>query len=114
MFAGYRGIGTDVAEARRSGIEAGEYSERLDELINLAVMEDENLETADVDVKLTPREKEILGWVKQGKSYADIAEILSISRRTIEFHIANVMNKLGASNRVSAVVIAMRRGILGS
>jgi len=77
-------------------------------------MEDETLETADVDVKLTPGETEILGWVKKGKSYTDIAEILSISRRTIEFHIANVMNKLDASNRVSTVVNAMRRGILGS
>ena len=83
-------------------------------MINLAVIDDTDLDVADVKVKLTPREREILDWVKQGKSYVDIAEILSISPRTIEFHIANVMNKLGASNRVSAVVIAMRRGILGS
>jgi PAS domain S-box-containing protein len=114
VFTGYRGIGTDMAEVKLSGAGNCEYSDHLEELINLAVMGHENLDTANNDVKLTPREKEILGWVKQGKSYAEIAEILSISRRTIEFHIGNVMNKLGASNRVSAVVIAMRRGILGS
>jgi PAS domain S-box-containing protein len=113
-FAGFRGIGTDMTDGKRSGMEAGDYSDRLEELINLAVIDDTDLDVADVKVKLTPREREILDWVKQGKSYVDIAEILSISPRTIEFHIANVMNKLGASNRVSAVVIAMRRGILGS
>ncbi|MHA1165701.1 MAG: LuxR C-terminal-related transcriptional regulator [Alphaproteobacteria bacterium] len=113
-FTGYRGIGTDIAEVKRVDDEAGDYSDHLEELVNLAVMDDANLNSVDANVKLTPREKEILGWVKQGKSYADIAEILSISRRTIEFHIGNVMNKLGASNRVSAVVIAMRRGILAS
>ena len=113
-FKGYRGIGAGTAEVKLSGEKAGEYSDHLEEWINLAVMDDTKLDAGNVDVDITPREREILSWVKQGKSYADIGEILSISRRTVEFHIGNVMNKLGASNRVSAVVIAMRRGILGA
>ena len=63
-------------------------------------------------VQLTAREIEILNWCKHGKSYGDIGDILSISRKTVEFHITNVMNKLGACNRISAVVIAIQRGLI--
>ena len=52
------------------------------------------------DIVLTAREIEVLQWSKAGKSYSDIAEILSISRKTVEFHISNVMNKLGANNKI--------------
>lgn len=64
------------------------------------------------DIALTAREIEVLHWAKSGKSYSDIAEILAISRKTIEFHMSNAMNKLGASNKISAVVIAIHRGII--
>ncbi len=64
------------------------------------------------DIALTDRELEVLRWSKCGKSYSDIAEILSISRKTVEFHIRNSMDKLGANNRISAVVIAIHRGLL--
>ena len=116
-FNGYRGVGICASAGQASdeqSEESKEYSGRLGEFINLAVMEEAAADGEKDGVQLTPREAEILDWVKQGKSYADIANILSISRRTIEFHISNVVDKLGASNRVSAVVIAMRRGILGS
>jgi LuxR family transcriptional regulator, quorum-sensing system regulator SolR len=61
---------------------------------------------------LTPRELEILDWCKKGKSRPDIAQILSISPKTVEFHLSNAMNKLGASNQMAAVVIALQRGLL--
>ena len=61
---------------------------------------------------LTPRELEILRWCKDGKTYQDISDILSISPKTVEFHIINVMNKLEASNKITAIVIAIQRGIL--
>ncbi len=61
---------------------------------------------------LTPRELEILRWCKDGKSRPDIGDILSISHKTVEFHLANIMNKLGASNQITAVVIAIQRGLI--
>ncbi|MDA7948764.1 MAG: LuxR family transcriptional regulator [Hyphomicrobiaceae bacterium] len=64
------------------------------------------------DVHLTPRELEILRWCKHGKTYSEIGEILSISAKTVEFHVTNVMNKLRASNKITAIVIAIQRGIL--
>jgi LuxR family transcriptional regulator, quorum-sensing system regulator SolR len=61
---------------------------------------------------LTPREVEILRWCKDGKTRPEIGEILSISHKTVEFHLSNVMTKLGASNQTAAVVIALQRGLI--
>jgi LuxR family quorum-sensing system transcriptional regulator SolR len=61
---------------------------------------------------LTPREREILRWCKDGKTRPEIGEILSISPKTVEFHLCNLMNKLGASNQITAVVIALQRGLI--
>jgi DNA-binding CsgD family transcriptional regulator len=57
---------------------------------------------------LSLREKEILGWVMQGKSTWDIATILDISERTVKFHVNSTMKKLSAVNRTHAVAIALR------
>jgi len=61
---------------------------------------------------LTAREAEILRWCKAGKTRSEIGEILSISHKTVEFHLSNVMNKLGAHNQITAVVIALQRGLI--
>ncbi len=61
---------------------------------------------------LTPKEKEAIKWLKQGKSTWDMAAILRISERTVKFHISNIMQKLGASNRANAVAIAIEQGIV--
>lgn len=64
------------------------------------------------EIRLTPRELEILRRCKDGKSRPEIAEILSISTKTVEFHLRGIMDKLGASNQISAVVIALQRGLI--
>lgn len=61
---------------------------------------------------LTPRQQDVLRWMKDGKSNADIAEIIKVSVKTVEFHVGNIFDRLGASNRVTAVVIAMQRGLI--
>ncbi len=66
----------------------------------------------DPEPLLTPRELEILRRCKDGKSRPEIGEILSISPKTVEFHLRGIMDKLGASNQISAVVIALQRGLL--
>ena len=45
-------------------------------------------------VKLSEREKAVLNWSSQGKSNGDIASILGISRKTVEFHFASIFEKL--------------------
>jgi len=64
------------------------------------------------EIVLTPRELEILRWCKDGKSRPEIGDILSISTKTVEFHLRSIMDKLGANNQISAVVIALQKGLI--
>jgi LuxR family quorum sensing-dependent transcriptional regulator len=61
---------------------------------------------------LTAREREVLQWVAQGKSAWEIGAILSIAKRTVDEHAATASRKLGAVNRVHAVVIAIRDNMI--
>jgi len=69
---------------------------------------------AEPDVYLTQREKEILAWVKDGKSTGEIASILKISQDTVKFHMKNVFQKLGAINRSQAIAIAIENKLIES
>ena len=64
------------------------------------------------ELKLTDRELEALTWVARGKSSADIAVILSISERTVNFHMDNAMRKAGVSTRVQAAVKCAVLGLI--
>jgi DNA-binding CsgD family transcriptional regulator len=57
---------------------------------------------------LTSREAEVLLWLSRGKSNRDIAEILSLSPRTINKHLEQTFEKLGVENRASATALAVR------
>jgi DNA-binding CsgD family transcriptional regulator len=63
-------------------------------------------------VAISQREKEILDWLKQGKSSWDISVILGISERTVNYHVYNIMQKLGATNRPQAIAVATRLGLI--
>ena len=63
-------------------------------------------------VTLTDREREILKWIKYGKSNTEISEITALSIKTIEYHVGKILKKLGASNRTTAVVIAIKHKLL--
>jgi DNA-binding response OmpR family regulator len=55
---------------------------------------------------LNDREVEVLTWVARGKTSAEIAQIVGLTKRTIDFHIDNARAKLGASTRTEAVIKA--------
>ncbi len=57
---------------------------------------------------LTPREVECLRWQAHGKTMWEISKILSISERTVQFHMDNAKLKLGAKTVPQAVAIAMK------
>jgi LuxR family transcriptional regulator, quorum-sensing system regulator CviR len=63
-------------------------------------------------INLTIREKEVLNWMKQGKTSWDISVILRISERTVNFHVYNIMEKLEVTNRPQAVAVANRLGLI--
>ncbi|TCS59929.1 LuxR family two component transcriptional regulator [Primorskyibacter sedentarius] len=57
---------------------------------------------------LTAREAEVLLWLSHGKTNRDIADILSVSARTVNKHLEQVFHKMGVDNRTSAAVMADR------
>ena len=63
-------------------------------------------------VKLTKREIEVLTHIIQGKSSREVAEQLFVSKRTVDFHLANVYDKLHVNNRVQAFRRATRLGLI--
>jgi DNA-binding NarL/FixJ family response regulator len=63
---------------------------------------------------LSARERGVLRLVAAGQSNRQIAATLSISERTVKFHVTAIFNKLGADNRAQAVAIAADRGLLSN
>jgi DNA-binding CsgD family transcriptional regulator/tetratricopeptide (TPR) repeat protein len=64
------------------------------------------------DLGLSRRELEILGLVAEGRTNGQIARELFISPKTASVHITHILDKLGASNRAEAAMIAERAGLL--
>jgi len=63
-------------------------------------------------IALNDREVETLTWVARGKTSAEIAHILGLSKRTVDFHIDNARAKLGAATRTEAVIKAADGGLI--
>lgn len=60
---------------------------------------------------LTPREREVLQLIAEGKSTKAIAKELFVSNKTIEWHRRQLMNKLGAQSVAELVKYAIREGV---
>ena len=63
---------------------------------------------------LTEREHEVLRLLISGQSDRDMGDVLFISHRTVQKHVANIFVKLGVNSRVAAVTIAMRAGLVST
>lgn len=61
---------------------------------------------------LSRREREILTWCAKSKSNSIIAELLGISAKTVDFHLANIFRKLGVNSRILAVLKAIQMDII--
>jgi DNA-binding CsgD family transcriptional regulator len=59
--------------------------------------------------RFTPRENEVLHWLREGKRNGEIGTILGISGRTVEKHLEHVFEKLGVETRTAAVRAALER-----
>ncbi len=66
----------------------------------------------DRTIHLTKREQEVLALVIEGKSSKEVAEDLYVSKRTVDFHLANIYEKLQVSNRVQAFRRATSLGLI--
>lgn len=68
--------------------------------------------TPESQIALTAREREVLRWTAEGKTAYEISQILAVAERTVNFHLNNVVSKLGASNKTQAAVKAVALGML--
>lgn len=58
---------------------------------------------------LTPREAEVLLWVAQGKSNADVGVILNMAEKTVKIHLGHIFAKLGVETRTAAAGVALEK-----
>jgi len=73
-----------------------------------------SLTTSSRDGWLTPREREVLALLAEGKSNPAIAEALYISQRTVTTHLSRLYAKLDVSTRAEAIAQAMRMGLVSA
>jgi DNA-binding NarL/FixJ family response regulator len=126
VFSAYAGE-ERVASAFERGVDSyvlkGTPSDELVAVIH-AVARGETRIPADISAQLaravrtprrervTGREREILVLLAEGLSNRAAAERLGIAERTVKFHVAEILARLGAENRAQAVAIAQARGLL--
>lgn len=68
--------------------------------------------TTTTTPRLTKREREVLLLIAGGHSSQHVAESLFVSKRTVDFHLANIFEKLKVENRIKAIVKASKLGLL--
>jgi DNA-binding NarL/FixJ family response regulator len=61
--------------------------------------------------QLTEREREVLDYIARGKNNLDIAKSLGLNQKTIRNHVSNILNKLQASDRAQAIIMAREAGL---
>jgi DNA-binding NarL/FixJ family response regulator len=126
VFTAYGGeerIASAIGRGADSYVLKGTSSDELVAAVRAAAA-GESLLTADVasqlvrgmraprTVRLTEREREILVLVADGMANKAIGARLGITERTVKYHVAEILGRLGADNRAQAVAIANRRGLL--
>jgi DNA-binding CsgD family transcriptional regulator len=71
-----------------------------------------NWQNRNKPVRLTKREIEVLSLIAQGRSSQEVADALFVSKRTVDFHLANIYEKLNVNNRVKAFRRAAQMGLI--
>lgn len=107
-----RALGTDLIAALRT-VERGETFLQPSVVSTVAEQIRRQAEPTDTVIEpLTPREQEILKYITLGKTNPQIAVVLSLSVKTVEWHRANLMSKLDAHSVADLVRYALQRGLV--
>jgi DNA-binding response OmpR family regulator len=84
----------------------------LEAIIRTRLGRAERSEAWSRGVRLSDRETETLTWAARGKTSAEIAQILGMTKRTVDFHLDNTRKKLGVANRTEAVIKAAQSRLI--
>jgi DNA-binding NarL/FixJ family response regulator len=76
------------------------------------IYQSQRLDASPRAARLTPRERQILKLLAEGKSAKDVAGLLDLSVRTVESHRFNLMRKIGVHNKVELLTYALREKII--
>lgn len=100
--------GEDLAEAIRAS-----YAGRrmLAKEAVEALIQDDNT-AVNIGRDLTLREREVLSFLSKGMTNPEIAQQLSVSRSTVKAHVSKILSKLGVSNRVEAITLALEHNLV--
>lgn len=106
---------TGIPEQRRLEINFDEKVRSFDVLISPVWTSDGiiialTVEVVEANHILNEREKEVLEWTAKGKTSWEIAIIVGISQRTVEWHATRAREKLEAANTIDAVTRAVKSG----
>lgn len=106
--------GVEVINAVRA-VQAGQryLSQKISEKVIDSYIRQHNINLAENPLaRLSPREQEILQLVVEGKSSAEIAEVLSLSPNTVDTYRSRLMQKLGLNDLPSLVKFAIQHGLI--
>jgi DNA-binding NarL/FixJ family response regulator len=98
-------VDVDLASAIRD-VAAGK------KVVGPGLLSDINIEDDETADKLTPRERQILQLIAEGKSNKEIAALLELSPNTVAVHRANLMDALGIHRTAELVLYAVRKGLV--
>jgi DNA-binding NarL/FixJ family response regulator len=93
-------------------IDSGELLARVKRSLRRSAKAPTNGNGSRSDVNLSPREREILTLLAEGRTQGQIASELVISSKTVATHIQHILSKLGVHTRAQAVALAFRRGLV--
>jgi len=119
LQAGARGYllkesaGAEVVNAVRAVYACRRYlSHKItDKVLDDYLLQQETLKVSSPLERLRPREREVLQLVVEGKSSVEIADILSLSPKTVETYRSRLMHKLGINDLPSLVKFAIQHGL---
>ncbi|MEO5986414.1 MAG: AAA family ATPase [Candidatus Limnocylindria bacterium] len=102
------------AHALAIDLDAGPLRQNVEALARRARIGIEGVDTADdavAQLGLTPREREVLALVADGRSNRQISDALFMAESTAGVHVSNILGKLGVNRRSEAAAIAHRMGL---